>query len=112
MPRWRKMSESMLRPAPYMQSMANLKLALATLSTSANLQIAATYAGLKSASSMFAGVPLGMAPLRTAASISRMMAGVADPPYFALYFTPFQFHDLMMEVLIATPAATSHCLAS
>ena len=34
-----------------------------------------------------------------------MMAGVAEPPYPALYFTPFQFQGLWLEVIITPPAA-------
>src|SRR6476620_10208872 len=104
MPRALKMSASTFRPAPYMQSMANLKLALAILSRSANLQIASTYGVLKSASSIFAALPFGMAPSCTYPSICLMMAGVADPPYVALNFTPFQSHGLWLEVIMIPPA--------
>ena len=34
-----------------------------------------------------------------------MMAGVADPPNFALNLTPFQFQGLWLEVTITPPAA-------
>jgi hypothetical protein len=36
-----------------------------------------------------------------------MMAGVADPPNFALNFTPFQFQGLWLDVTITPPAAPS-----
>ena len=34
-----------------------------------------------------------------------MIAGVAEPPNFALNFTPFQFHGLWLEVMTTPPAA-------
>src|SRR5215471_11437162 len=105
MPRCLKISARTLRPAPYMQSMANLKPAFAILSRSAKRVMASTYEGLKSASSILAGVPLGIRLARTLASILAMMAGVADPPYVALNFTPFQLQGLWLEVIITPPAA-------
>src|SRR6266481_1721901 len=98
------MSARMLRPEPYIQSMVNLKPACAILSSSANLQIAATYGVLKSASSIFAALPLGMAPARTLSSICLIIAGVAEPPYGALNLTPFQSHGLWLDVIMIPPA--------
>ena len=34
----------------------------------------------------------------------RMIAGVADPPNFALNLTPFQFHGLWLDVMTTPPA--------
>src|ERR1051326_8369191 len=104
MPRLAKMSARTLRPEPYMQSMANLKLAFAILSRSANLVMASTYGVLKSASSTLAALPFGMAPSRPYRSICLIIAGVADPPYVALNFTPFQSHGLWLEVIMMPPA--------
>ena len=36
-----------------------------------------------------------------------MIAGVADPPNFALNFTPFQFQGLWLEVMTTPPAVPS-----
>ena len=52
------------------------------------------YAGFRSTSLIGAVLPLGIAPAPTSSSITFMMAGVADPPNFALNFTPFQFQGL------------------
>ena len=49
--------------------------------------------------------PLGMAPARTLASITFIIAGVAEPPNLPLNFTPFQFHGLWLEVMTTPPAA-------
>ena len=33
-----------------------------------------------------------------------MIAGVPEPPYPALYFTPFQLNGLWLDVIITPPA--------
>src|SRR5579863_7371521 len=89
-----------------MQSMANLKFALAMRSRSAKLQMALMYASFRSTSSMGAdvGAFAGGASL-SSASMALMIAGVADPPNFPLNFTPFQFQGLWLEVITTPPAA-------
>ena len=70
------------------------------------------YSRFKSISSMLPFFPLGMAPARSSASITFMIAGVADPPNLPLNFTPFQFHGLWLEVITTPPAALMFFTAS
>src|SRR5439155_24556879 len=70
------------------------------------------YAGFRSTSSIAAFVPFGIAPAAVSCSIIFMIAGVAEPPNFALNFTPFQFHGLWLEVMITPPAAPCVLTAS
>src|SRR5260221_5685888 len=89
-----------------MESTANLKRALRMRSRSAKAQIALTYAGFKSTSSIAARLPFGMDPAAVSCSITFMMAGGAEPPNLALNFTPFQFHGLWLEVTTTPPAVS------
>ena len=49
----------------------------------------------------------GIVSAPSSSSIDFMIAGVAEPPNFALNFTPFQFHGLWLEVTMTPPAAPS-----
>ena len=92
-----------------MESMANLKFARRMRSRSANWQMASTYAGFRSTSSIFAALAAEWHRVSAASSSSMnfMIAGVAEPPNLALNFTPFQFHGLWLEVTMTPPAAPS-----
>src|SRR6266567_1946637 len=54
---------------------------------------------------MLACLPWGMDPAAVSSSMIFMIAGVAEPPNFALNFTPFQFQGLWLDVIITPPAA-------
>ena len=105
MSRSEKIPANIPRPEPYIESMAKRKFAFVISSRSAKLQIALTYADLRSTSSIAACCPFGIAPATTSDSMIFMMAGVADPPNVPLNFTPFQFQGLWLEVIITPPAA-------
>src|SRR5438067_10469572 len=81
-------------PEPFQESPAKAEFAFAISCRSANRQMDSMYAGVKSISSMCAFRPCGVDPALTSSSITFMMAGVADPPNFALNLTPFQFQGL------------------
>src|ERR1017187_854648 len=100
-----KMSERMVRPAPYIESTQNFMPDLAIRSRSAKLSIALRYVGRKSTSVMDPGcADRATAPPR-GDSISAMREGLPEPPYHALYFTPFHCAGLCDEVIMMPPAA-------
>src|ERR1017187_2104611 len=100
-----KMSERMVRPAPYIESTQNFMPDLAIRSRSAKLSIALRYVGRKSTSVMDAGCADRATDSQRWDSISAMMEGLPEPPYHALYFTPFHCAGLCEEVIIMPPAA-------
>src|SRR5579863_7370715 len=99
------MSERMVRPAPYIESMANFIPERAMTSRSAKLSMACKYGGRKSTSSMVAGFAAFATGLSRYDSISAMIEGLPEPPYQALYFTPFHCGGLCDEVIMMPPAA-------
>src|SRR6516162_5677445 len=101
------MSDRMVRPAPYIESIANLKPDFAIRSRSAKLSIALRYAGRKSNSSIAAGFAAFATGCPRNDSISAMIDGLPDPPYHALYFTPFHCAGLCDDVIMIPPAAPS-----
>ncbi len=100
-----KMSDRIVRPAPYIESMANFMPDFAIRSRSAKLSIAFRYGGRKSTSSIAAGFSACATGLPRYDSIAAMIDGLPDPPYHALYFTPFHCAGLCDDVIMMPPAA-------
>ena len=92
-------------PEPYIESMANFMPDLAIRSRSAKLSMALRYAGKKSNSSIAAGCAARGTGCPRCDSISAMIEGLPEPPYQALYFTPFHCAGLCEDVIMMPPAA-------
>src|ERR1035437_3486536 len=95
-----KMSEIMVPPAPYIESMANLRPERAIRSRSAKLSMALRYGGRKSTSVIVEGCAGRATGWRRRDSISAMIGGLPEPPYQALYLTPFHCAGLCEEVIM------------
>ena len=103
-----KMPARTPRPEPYMESIANLKVALRMRSKIRKLAHGFDICGLQI--DFFDFCVVALRALRcgsSSPSIIFMMAGVAEPPNLALNFTPFQFHGLWLDVTMTPPAAPS-----
>src|ERR1700761_6639028 len=100
-----KMSERMVRPAPYMESIANFLPDSAMRGRSAKVSMALRYSGRKSTSVIGAGLAGRGTGLPSCNSIAEIMEGLPEPPYQALYFTPFHWAGLCDEVIMMPPAA-------
>src|SRR5512146_468626 len=100
-----KIVERMFPPAPYIESMQNFIPDFAIISRSAKLSIALKYGGRKSISSIGAGFALFATGFPRYDSISAMIDGLPEPPYHALYFTPFHCAGLCDDVIMMPPAA-------
>ena len=92
-------------PAPYIESMANFIPDFAIRSRSAKLSIAFKYGGRKSISSIAAAFSVFGTGLSRYDSIAAIIDGLPDPPYHALYFTPFHCAGLCDDVIMMPPAA-------
>src|SRR5579863_756742 len=99
------MSERIVRPAPYIESMANFIPDFAMRSRSAKFSMALRYVGRKSTSRISAGRGACGVGLPRYDSIPAMIEGLPEPPYQALYLTPFHSAGLCDDVIMMPPAA-------
>src|SRR6201996_4475422 len=92
-------------PAPYMVWMRKRKPERVIAARSTKLSSAAMYVGEKSISWMGAVIAAFGTGCSSSDSIDAMIPGLPDPPYVALYFTPFHCAGLWLDVIMTPPAA-------